>query len=99
MLDTEDRLFGVIDFQDIRIFFTEHELPSEAVVAQDLLAPAFTAVMVDEDLGTALRKFRQTRLEELPVIRDQQSLKVIGMLSRREVIAAYHDRMYQKSKG
>ncbi len=99
MLDEDGKLHGVIDFQDIRIFFTEHELPSEAVVAHDLLAPTFTAVLADEDLGTALRKFRRTRLEELPVIEDDKSLQVIGMLSRREVIAAYHDRMYQKSRG
>ncbi len=99
VLDDDGKLHGVIDFQDIRIFFTEHELPSEAVVAQDLLAPAFTAALADEDLGAALRKFRRTRLEQLPVIEDTTSLQVIGMLSRRDVIAAYHDRMYQRTKG
>ena len=93
MFGGDGRLCGVIDFHDIRIFFTEHELPSQAVIAQDLLAPKFATLSLNEDLASALRKFRMTRLEELPVIEAENSSCVVGILSRRDVIAAYHDRM------
>jgi chloride channel protein, CIC family len=91
VLNDDGTLYGVIDFHDIRYFFTEHEIP--AVVAQDLLAPTYATVSLNEDLASALRKFRLTRLEELPVMDPDKPVLVKGVLSRRNIIAAYHDRM------
>jgi len=91
VLDDDEKLCGVIDFHDVRIFFTVHEVP--AVIAQDLLAPTYDVVSPEEDLASALRKFRTTRLEELPVVEKKGSRSVVGVLSRRNVIATYHDRL------
>ena len=93
VLDDEGGLHGVIDFDEIRIFFTERSMPSRVVVAQDLLAPAFAVVSLEEDLASVLRKFSTTLLEELPVVDTQGSSRVVGVLSRRNVIAAYLDRI------
>ncbi len=93
VLDDAGGLHGVIDFDEIRIFFTERSMPSRVVVAQDLLAPTFAVVSLDEDLASVLRKFRTTLLEELPVVETKGSLHVVGVLSRRNVIAAYLDRI------
>ena len=41
---------------------------------------------------TALRKFRLARLEELPVVENEDAMRVVGVLNRRDVLAAYHDR-------
>lgn len=93
VLCDDQTLYGVIDFHDIRIFFSEHGVPDQAVVAQDLLAPTFAVVSLDEDLASALRKFRTTRLEELPVVEKTGSQLVVGVLSRRNIIVTYHDRI------
>jgi CIC family chloride channel protein len=98
VLNAEGLLHGVIFFGDIRIFFTERGLPARAVVAQDLLAANFTTVTLDEDLASALRKFRGTMREELPVVEAESLRRVAGVLSRRDIIVAYHDRMYQRPK-
>jgi CIC family chloride channel protein len=92
VLDEAGKLYGVIPFQSIRFFYTERQLPAGAVVATDLLAPTFSAVTLNEDLATALRKFRLARLEELPVVESENSMRVVGVLNRRDVLAAYHDR-------
>ena len=92
VLDDERKLCGVIPFQNIRVFFTERQIPDDAVVAADLLAPTFSAVTLSEDLATALRKFRLARLEELPVVENEDAMRVVGVLNRRDVLAAYHDR-------
>jgi CIC family chloride channel protein len=94
VLEDGGLLHGIIYFDDIRVFFTERGLPSRAVVAQDLLAASDTVVALDEDLAMALRKFRMSRLEELPVVETEGSRRFVGILSRRDVISAYHDRMY-----
>jgi len=67
-------------------------LPANAVIAADLLAPTFSVVTLSEDLATALRKFRLARLEELPVVESETTMRVVGVLNRRDVLAAYHDR-------
>lgn len=92
VLDEAGKLCGAIPFQNIRFFYTERQLPANAVVAADLLAPTFSAVTLNEDLATALRKFRLARLEELPVVENENSMRVVGVLNRRDVLAAYHDR-------
>jgi chloride channel protein, CIC family len=94
VLEEGELLYGIIYFDDIRVFFTERGLPSRAVVAQDLLATSYTTVALDEDLASALRKSRTSRLEELPVVETDGSRRFVGLLSRRDVIVAYHDRMY-----
>jgi CIC family chloride channel protein len=94
VLNDDETLHGVIDFNDIRIFFTERGLPPRAVVAQDLLASTYAVVSLEEDLGSAMRKFRTSRLAELPVVEEPGLLHVVGVLSRRDVISAYHDRIY-----
>jgi chloride channel protein, CIC family len=94
VLDDSGALHGVIFFDDIRIFFSERGLPSRVVVAQDLIAASFAVVTMQEDLASALRKFRTTMREELPVVDAEGSLHVVGVLNRRDVITAYHDKMY-----
>jgi len=94
VLDEAGALHGVIYFDDIRVFFVEHRLPPQAVIAQDLLAIQSTVVSADEDLASALRKFRLTRHDELPVVERCDLQRVIGVLNRRDVIAAYHDRVH-----
>ena len=92
VLDEANKLCGVIPFYNIRVFFTEREIPAEAIVATDLLGPSLAAVALKEDLATALRKFRLARLEELPVVDNETSQQVVGVLNRRDILAIYHDR-------
>jgi CBS domain-containing protein len=91
-VDEAGKLCGAIPFQSIRFFYTERQLPANAVIAADLLAPTFSVVTLSEDLATALRKFRLARLEELPVVESETTMRVVGVLNRRDVLAAYHDR-------
>ena len=98
VLNADGMLHGVIFFDDIRIFFAERRLPAHAVVAQDLLAASVTVVSLDEDLASALKKFRLTMASGLPVVESEDSRKLVGVLNRRDVIVAYHDRLYREIK-
>ena len=94
VLNATDTLQGVIFFDDLRIFFTEQGLPPSLVVAQDLMALSTPILSTEEDLASALRKFRVSRQEELPVVENGDKQRVVGVLSRRDLLAAYHDRIY-----
>jgi len=93
VLDSDNKLHGIIEFHSIRIFYSKELDASPAIVAQDLLSPTLTVVSLDEDLASALRKFRTARLEELPVVERPGSFQLAGVLNRRDILAAYHDRM------
>jgi CIC family chloride channel protein len=92
----EDRTIrGVIDVHDVRLFLTERAVPAGLLVAEDLCNSDYRVVTLEEDLASALRKFYTTAMDEMPVVESEQSPKVVGLLSRREVTAAYHDQMYR----
>lgn len=96
VLDAGDGLQGVILFDDIRLFFTERNLPREAVVAQDLLASNLVTVHPDEDLMSTLKKFRETEQVELVVVERENPRRVVGILSRRDVLSTYQDRVQRR---
>jgi len=91
-------LCGVINAHDIRVFLIEQTMPPGLVVAQDLQTDGFPTVTMDEDLASALHKFHTTELEEVPVVENEFPTKAVAVLSRRELVAAYHDRMYRQKE-
>jgi CIC family chloride channel protein len=50
-------------------------------------------VQPDDDLNTALRRFTQKNIDYLPIVTPEAPTHVMGMLSRHDVIAAYHHRV------
>jgi CIC family chloride channel protein len=88
------RLVGVVSLDDLRIFLTERSVAPDLLVAADLRAPEFRTADPDEDLASALRKLYATGLDELPVIAADGDRRVQAMLTRRDIMAAYHRLMY-----
>ena len=84
----------VKDSTIVRMFLNERAVPSQLLVAEDLRAEQYRVLALDEDLASALRKFHAVQLPELPVTESEDSPAIVGVLSRRDVIAAYHDKMY-----
>ena len=97
VLDAAGGLQGVILFDDIRLFFTERNLPKQAVVAEDLLTPNLVTVHPDEDLMSTLKKFRETEQVELVIVKHENPRRVVGILSRRDVLSTYQDRVQRRS--
>jgi CIC family chloride channel protein len=93
IVDAERGLVGVVSVDDLRIFLTERSLPPELLVAYDLRAADFRTADADEDLASALRKLYATALDELPVLADEDPRRVRAMLTRRDIMAAYHRRI------
>jgi CIC family chloride channel protein len=95
IIDPADGLVGVVSIRDLRIFLTEQAVPPGLLVASDLQSPEFRTVSPDEDLASALRKLYATGLDELPVVSENGDRnKVLALLNRHDIIAAYHKRMY-----
>lgn len=83
----DDRITGILAVQDLRKVLFEETL-CELLVAGDVARKA-VVLRPDEDLYSALLKFVESDLAQLPVVDSHDSTKVLGMLAREDVFTAY----------
>ncbi|MDY6855948.1 MAG: chloride channel protein [Thermodesulfobacteriota bacterium] len=94
VIDGNKKMVGIISLDDIRHVMFEEGL-SELVNARDMATLRVLTVTLEDDLHNALRKFTIKNIEELPVVDGEDSKKVIGMLTRRDVLAAYNKELHK----
>ncbi|MBI5433494.1 MAG: chloride channel protein [Planctomycetes bacterium] len=90
VLDFEDRLVGILSVQDLRVLdpATAEQLGSLAI-ASELCERNVITVFEDEPLTAALSKIDQHGFRQLPVVDRADPRRVVGLLERRHVLAAY----------
>ncbi len=91
VVDAEGRLAGAIDTRDIRRVIREPGFEA-IVIAQDLAAPATTLTRADS-LLTAIGRMVAAQSDELVVIDEDDPQKIVGTVSRSDIIAAYDRRL------
>jgi CIC family chloride channel protein len=85
----DDMLFlGVIRVHDIINLLALGDL-GPGIVAADLMSPV-EPVTRDEPLSTVFEAFDQNDLDEMPVIDSVGTRKLVGTVTRRDVMAALH---------
>ena len=84
----EGKLTGVFNLRDIRLALTGHDW-APLVLADDLASRPVVSVTPDDDLHTALRRLTDLNSEEIPVVAQDDPMRPIGILSRRDLVAAY----------
>jgi CIC family chloride channel protein len=87
VVDSQQRLTGVIDTRDLRRIIGETGL-DDLVLAQDIEGPATTVTPADS-LLTAMRRMIVSHSDELVVVDEHDPRKVVGTLSRADIVAVY----------
>ena len=91
VVNRDDQVVGIFTDDDIRVYLFDDKL-WKIVLASDLMIEGFLYVTPEDDLNTALMRFTTKNLDELPVI-DPASGKLLSMLRRKAVIAAYNRKL------
>jgi len=91
VLDRAGRLGGLVRLDDLRQALMEADA-GPLVIARDLARPAHPFLMPDDGLRLALQRLAESDLTELPVLDPTDPQKLVGMLSRRDLLRAYHER-------
>jgi len=94
VVDDDGRYYGLFSLNDIREFLYDSDL-GDLAVAQDLAAETIRPVLLSTDLGEAIGRFAGSAYEELPVVDPDDAEKVIGMVRRVDVIAAYNAKLME----
>lgn len=83
------RMVGIISLQDVKTILHDEELRLSATVG-NICARKVVTLTPNDTLYDAMTQFVVKGIEEIPVVESKDEMWVVGMLKRREVIAAYN---------
>ena len=89
LVNAQNELTGIISVQDFMGVVFERELMNLVVVKELATADVITA-HADEDLDQTMRKIGYRNIEQLPVVDRETHRKLVGIISRRDIVAAYN---------
>lgn len=89
VIDEAGRLVGIFSTDDVRRYFL-NQLIWELANARDVMTTRVVTVTPEDDLNTALRRFTELNLDELPIVSQQTPTQLLGMLRRKDVIGFYN---------
>jgi CIC family chloride channel protein len=92
VVDDGGQMVGIFSLHDIRSTLVSNGAGG-LVLASDLARSPVSTVTPEDNLHTVLRLCTQKQIAEVPVVDPQNPRRVLCMLSRGEVIAAYDRRM------
>jgi CIC family chloride channel protein len=89
LVDFKGRLTGIISVQDFLGAVFEKEL-MDLVVIKELATLDVITVTEDENLDDAMRRIGYRNIEQLPVVDREDKRKLVGLISRRDMVSAYN---------
>jgi chloride channel protein, CIC family len=90
VVDAKGHLVGIFSLSDLRGVLAGHASGS-LVRAADIATTPVLTVNPDDDLHTALQRFTIKNIDEIPIVAETEPHRLLGMLRRKDLIAAYHD--------
>jgi len=89
------QMVGVISLQDVKTILHDEELRVSACVG-NICARDVITLTPDDDLYTAMELLNKKGIEEIPVVENETERWVVGLLKRRDIIAAYNREVLKK---
>ncbi|MGD9413122.1 MAG: chloride channel protein [Desulfobacterales bacterium] len=96
VLNSQKQLIGILSFNDYSEAIFDENL-KDLVVARDLASTDLVTVSMEDNLWTALEKISAKDFAVLPVVSPQETNKLEGVISRRDIIGAYNKAVLKKS--
>jgi CIC family chloride channel protein len=96
IVDGKGLLTGIVTFQDFKEILFEKQL-GRLIVAKELSTPNVITITENENLDSALKKIGFRNIEQLPVVDESNPRKILGILSRRDIFAAYNKALIDRS--
>jgi CIC family chloride channel protein len=88
VVNAQGELVGVISFHDIAGAASEDEM-AYLLIARDIADTEVQTLFPTDNLDTVLEKIEAEKTGQLPVVAEDGSRKLIGMVQEKDVLAAY----------
>ncbi len=94
VIDSNGKFSGIFSSNDVReVIFTLHL--EDLVVMKDIMISDLIRTTPSEDLNTTLLKLTQKNIDALPVVDEDDSGELIGLIYRRDIISFYNEHVRQ----
>ncbi len=93
------RLWGIITLQDIHRAQSDETINLRDLKVADLAVEGPIAVFPDEPIWVAIQKMSPRDLARLPVVSRDGSLRLVGSISRSDILRAYDVGVVRKQRG
>ncbi len=95
VIDDTGKMTGIVSLQDVKTVLHDEKLRRHATVGS-VCARDVVFLTPDDNLYTAMTLFDRRGFDEIPVVESATEKWVVGMLKRRDVIAAYNHEVLKK---
>jgi CIC family chloride channel protein len=96
VLNAENKLVGILSYNDYNEAIFDEDL-KHLVVAKDLATSNVMTVSANDNLYTALGTISRQGFSTLPVVSPDDAGRLVGIVSRRDIIGAYEKAVLKKS--
>ncbi|MGD0663152.1 MAG: chloride channel protein [Syntrophorhabdales bacterium] len=97
VVDAKGMLTGIISMTDLRQAMADTQLHG-FLVAQDIADAVVATVTMEDSLNTALQLMASLDVRELPVVSSEHPDRIASLISRKDVVIAYHAEMERLKK-
>ncbi len=99
VIDGKLRFLGMLTYGDLRAVIADAASLGEVVVAGDLASPEYESVTLRDTLHTALQRLGVRGSHHIPVVAADDNQKLLGLISRQEIFAAYDRALLAETEG
>jgi len=96
VVEGADEMVGIITESDLRPVMVRFEELKDLLIAGDLMRPAGSTVREEDGLDYVMKQFGRMNVDELPVVAGEGSNRVVGMIRRVDLIAAYNREVFKR---
>jgi CIC family chloride channel protein len=89
------KYYGAISLQALKQYLRDAD-SLDGVIAYDLVDPNFPFATRDQRLADTMETFWKQNCERLPVVDNEQNHKLVGWISKRDLIGIYNQEILQK---
>ncbi|RMF54384.1 MAG: CBS domain-containing protein [Calditrichaeota bacterium] len=90
VVDRDNHFLGIISIHDIRTLIYDTDVLHSLVIARDLMSPGYYYFTPEDTLDLVMKAFGELNVDELPVVNNINEKKLIGTVSKNDVIAIYN---------
>ncbi len=95
VVNNNNQLLGILSTHVVKSILSESESLDRLIIARDLVEPT-PAVGPHDTLAECMDKFERTDCDHLPVIENEKTMKLIGTISRKDIIKLYNHEILRK---
>lgn len=96
VVNDKEEITGVLTFLDYYDRLYSGKIDDHMVV-KDIMTPDVVTVSIEDTLDTALEKITSRDFSILPVVATDNPLKMLGILTRRDILEAYDQAVIKKA--